>query len=135
MLVMPGHHRAPGGVAAGHYWAVGTDEQQIYAAVRELLTDPAAYHQMEHAVNPYGDGKASQYICDILAGGDPLHPRTARHGRAGAYGETCGLAVKLPPLGDRPRGSPVWCGSLPGGRFRPPFGDRPHGSQQRPAWI
>ena len=43
------------------------DENTIYAAVRELLTDPAAYHEMEHAVNPYGDGHASRYIADILA--------------------------------------------------------------------
>ena len=40
------------------------------------------------------------------------------------------MAVKLPPLGGRPRGSRVWCSSRPGGRFRPPFGNRPHGSHQ-----
>ena len=33
------------------------------------------------------------------------------YGAQGARG-TCRLAVKLPPLGDGPRGSPVWCGSL-----------------------
>ena len=32
-----------------------------------LLGDPAAYHEMEHAANPYGDGHASRYIADILA--------------------------------------------------------------------
>ena len=47
------------------------------------------------------------------------------YGAQGARG-TCGLAVKLPPLGDRPRGSRVWHSSLFGGRPRPPFGDRPH---------
>ena len=69
VLVMRDTTERPEGVAAGTLRLVGTDEQQIYAAVRELLTDPAAYHQMEHAVNPYGDGKASQYICNILAKG------------------------------------------------------------------
>ena len=69
VLVMRDTTERPEGVAAGTLRLVGTDEQQIYAAVRELLTDPAAYHQMEHAVNPYGDGKASQYICDILSRG------------------------------------------------------------------
>ena len=29
------------------------------------------------------------------------------------------MAAKLPPLGDRPRGSRVWCGSLPIGDTRP----------------
>ena len=48
-------------------YAVLTEgEQQIYAAVRELLTDPAAYHQMEHAVNPYGDGHASERIVQAI---------------------------------------------------------------------
>ena len=69
VLVMRDTTERPEGVAAGTLRLVGTDEQQIYAAVRELLTDPAAYHQMEHAVNPYGDGKASQYICNILSRG------------------------------------------------------------------
>lgn len=69
VLVMRDTTERPEGVAAGTLRLVGTDDQQIYAAVRELLTDPAAYHQMEHAVNPYGDGKASQYICDILSRG------------------------------------------------------------------
>ena len=40
---------------------------------------------------------------------------------------TCGLAAELPPLGNRPRGSQVWCGFPAVGRYRPPFGDGPHG--------
>ncbi|MBP3542077.1 MAG: UDP-N-acetylglucosamine 2-epimerase (non-hydrolyzing) [Clostridia bacterium] len=66
VLVMRDTTERPEGVMAGTLRLVGTDEQDIYAAVKELLTDPAAYHQMEHATNPYGDGKASQYICNIL---------------------------------------------------------------------
>ena len=31
----------------------------------------------------------------------------------GAARTTCGLAGSLPPLGNGPCGSPVWCGSLP----------------------
>ena len=45
---------------------MGTDEQSIYSAVMELLNDPTAYGAMSHAVNPYGDGRASQRIVDIL---------------------------------------------------------------------
>ena len=59
----------------------------------------------------------------------PLHPGLRAVGAQGRNG-TCGLVAELPPLGNGPRGSPVWCGSLPGGRFRPPFGDRPHGSHK-----
>lgn len=66
VLVMRDTTERPEGVLAGTLRLVGTDEQTIYAAVKELLTDPAAYEQMEHADNPYGDGKASRYIAEIL---------------------------------------------------------------------
>lgn len=66
VLVMRDTTERPEGVMAGTLRLVGTDEQTIYAAVKELLCDPAAYHQMEHAENPYGDGKASRYITEIL---------------------------------------------------------------------
>ena len=37
------------------------------------------------------------------------------------------MAAELPPLGDWPRGSQVWCGFPAVGRYRPPFGNGPHG--------
>ena len=43
------------------------------------------------------------------AGVVPLHPGLRAYGAQGTRG-TCGLAVKLPPLGGRPRGSRVWQG-------------------------
>ena len=67
VLVMRDTTERPEGVVAGTLKLVGTDENTIYTAVRELLGDPAAYHEMEHAANPYGDGHASRYIADILA--------------------------------------------------------------------
>lgn len=67
VLVMRDTTERPEGVMAGTLRLVGTDETTIYAAVRELLCDKTAYHEMEHAVNPYGDGKASRYIAEILA--------------------------------------------------------------------
>ncbi len=67
VLVMRNTTERPEGVTAGALKLVGTDENTIYAAVRELLNDQMAYHEMEHAVNPYGDGKASRYIAEILA--------------------------------------------------------------------
>ena len=60
----------------------------------------------------------------LAAGGVPLHPGLRAIGAQGAR-ETCSLTVKLPPLGDRPHGSRVWCGSLPLGRWHfeiPPQG-------------
>ena len=97
----------PEGVAAGTLRLVGTDEQQIYAAVRELLTtDPAAYHRMEHAVNPYGDGKASRCISGrSVSRGWPRAPRTRARTARGCSGDMRLVCGRLPPLGDRPRGS------------------------------
>ena len=40
------------------------------------------------------------------------------------------LAGVLPPRGDRPRGSRVWCDSLPVGEARPLLGNRPRGSRK-----
>ena len=64
-----------------------------------------------------------------LAGRCPA-PHTAPVGRGAARG-TCGLSAKLPPLGDRPRGSRVWYGSLPVGKLIPLFGNGPHGSLKK----
>ena len=66
VLVMRDTTERPEGVMAGTLKLVGTDEQMVYAALRELLDDPAAYQQMQHAANPYGDGKASRHIAEIL---------------------------------------------------------------------
>ena len=66
VLVMRDTTERPEGVMAGTLRLVGTDERTVYAAIRELLDDPAAYRQMQHAVNPYGDGKASRHIADVL---------------------------------------------------------------------
>ena len=33
---------------------------------RQLITDPAAYAAMAHAVNPYGDGFACRRIADAI---------------------------------------------------------------------
>ncbi len=66
VLVMRDTTERPEGVAAGTLKLVGTDEEPIYEAVKLLLTDPEAYRRMERANNPYGDGKASEYIADVL---------------------------------------------------------------------
>ena len=66
VLVMRDTTERPEGIAAGTCRLVGTDEETIFQAFTELLDDPAAYHAMAHAVNPYGDGHACRRIADIL---------------------------------------------------------------------
>ncbi len=45
---------------------VGTEENTIYDAFKELLTDNTAYKKMGRASNPYGDGHACERIVSIL---------------------------------------------------------------------
>ena len=59
----------PEGVEAGTLRLVGTDEETIYQNFKELLEDRSAYDRMAHASNPYGDGRASVRIADILESG------------------------------------------------------------------
>ena len=66
VLVMRDTTERPEGVAAGTLKLVGTDEETIYSQCRELLTDENAYRKMSEAVNPYGDGHASERIRSIL---------------------------------------------------------------------
>ncbi|HPS82382.1 MAG TPA: UDP-N-acetylglucosamine 2-epimerase (non-hydrolyzing), partial [Candidatus Limiplasma sp.] len=66
VLVMRDTTERPEGVEAGTLKLVGTSEQPIYEAVMELLNNPEKYHAMEGAVNPYGDGHASERIAEIL---------------------------------------------------------------------
>lgn len=66
VLVMRDTTERPEGIAAGTLKLVGTEEETIYHAFRELLEDETVYHRMSHASNPYGDGLACQRIADIL---------------------------------------------------------------------
>lgn len=66
VLVMRDTTERPEGIAAGTLKLVGTDEEVIYKNFKLLLEDPAAYAAMAEASNPYGDGKASCRIADIL---------------------------------------------------------------------
>lgn len=66
VLVMRDTTERPEGIKAGTLKLVGTHEDTIYQACRELLDDPEAYARMSHASNPYGDGRASRRIADVL---------------------------------------------------------------------
>jgi UDP-N-acetylglucosamine 2-epimerase (non-hydrolysing) len=67
VLVLREVTERPEGVAAGTALVVGTDRERIVAAASELLTSPEAYARMANAVNPYGDGRASERIVAALA--------------------------------------------------------------------
>ena len=66
VLVMRDTTERPEGVEAGTLRLIGTREENVYRAVCEMLDDATLYHQMAHAENPYGDGKACQRIADAL---------------------------------------------------------------------
>lgn len=66
VLVMRNTTERPEGVAAGTLRLVGTDEEPIYQAFKQLLENQDLYKSMSQASNPYGDGKAAQAIADIL---------------------------------------------------------------------
>lgn len=68
VLVMRDTTERPEGVEAGTLKLVGTDEERIYRAFSELLTNRDLYESMSLACNPYGDGHACERIADILEG-------------------------------------------------------------------
>lgn len=66
VLVMRDTTERPEGVLAGTLRVVGTREDAIHAAFTELLTDKVSYDSMSCASNPYGNGKASEIIAELL---------------------------------------------------------------------
>ena len=66
VLVLREVTERPEGVTAGTAIIVGTDRARIVSEATSLLTDRERYERMARAVNPYGDGKASERIADAL---------------------------------------------------------------------
>ena len=66
VLVVREETERPEGVEAGTAKLVGTVYENIFENMDLLLKDNTEYDKMAHAVNPYGDGKASERIVDIL---------------------------------------------------------------------
>ena len=75
VLVLRRETERPEAVAAGTVKLAGTERDPIFQMASELLTDPAKYDAMAHAVNPYGDGHACRRIADALAFGFGLTDR------------------------------------------------------------
>lgn len=66
VLVIRDTTERPEGIAAGTLKLVGTEEETIYYAFKQLLEDKDEYERMSKASNPYGDGFACKRIVDIL---------------------------------------------------------------------
>jgi len=62
VLVLRETTERPEAVEAGTVKMVGTSESRIYEEGAKLLEDQTAYKKMAQAINPYGDGKASERI-------------------------------------------------------------------------
>lgn len=62
VLVLRDTTERPEAVEAGTARLIGTDREAIRHHALELLTDSAAYEAMAQAVNPFGDGHASERI-------------------------------------------------------------------------
>ena len=66
VLVLRTETERPEAVNAGTVKVVGTDENAIYMQTKELLDNVDSYEKMAKAVNPYGDGHASERIVEAL---------------------------------------------------------------------
>jgi UDP-N-acetylglucosamine 2-epimerase (non-hydrolysing) len=66
VLVMRQETERPEAVEAGVVKLVGPVREAILSEASRLLDDPAAYAAMAKGVSPYGDGRASGRIVDIL---------------------------------------------------------------------
>ncbi|QQE64224.1 UDP-N-acetylglucosamine 2-epimerase (non-hydrolyzing) [Leptolyngbya sp. BL0902] len=66
VLVLRDTTERPEAIDAGTARLIGTDRDAIRDHALELLTNPAAYDAMAQAVNPFGDGHASERILAIV---------------------------------------------------------------------
>ncbi len=77
VLVLRRTTERPEGVDAGTSTLIGTERADIVRAASALLGDEAAYAQMSHAANPYGDGRAGERIAEALLHWAGRGPRPA----------------------------------------------------------
>ncbi|MGD9489365.1 MAG: non-hydrolyzing UDP-N-acetylglucosamine 2-epimerase [Calditrichaceae bacterium] len=66
VLVLRNKTERPEAVEAGTVKLVGSDYDVIVSESMKLLSDTEAYNSMARAINPYGDGKASERIYKII---------------------------------------------------------------------
>ena len=56
----------PEGIKCGSVKIVGTNETDVYNNLNTILDDPQIHKCMSESICPFGDGKASERISDIL---------------------------------------------------------------------
>lgn len=66
VLVLRDTTERPEAIEAGTVKMVGTDQEMIFNETQKLLNNSDYYKEMAEAVNPYGDGKASERITKFL---------------------------------------------------------------------
>ena len=66
VLVLRTETERPEAVDAGTVRIAGVEYEDIVRMTQTLLSDPNEYARMAHAVNPYGDGHASERITDAI---------------------------------------------------------------------
>lgn len=66
VLLMRDNTERPEAIIAGTVKLVGTNQDLIVRETNALLNDKVLYESMSKAHNPYGDGLASQRICEII---------------------------------------------------------------------
>ncbi|MDF2676237.1 MAG: wecB [Bacillota bacterium] len=66
VLVVRKETERPEGIEAGTAKLAGVDKQNIYNELNNLINNKEEYKKMANAVNPYGDGKAAEYIVDAI---------------------------------------------------------------------
>lgn len=81
VLVMRDTTERPEAIAAGTARLVGTTYESVHSALEGMLTSAEARGVMAHAVNPYGDGHASERVVAALE-------------------ELLGVGKRLPDFGD-----------------------------------
>ena len=66
VLVLREVTERPEATEGGTAMLIGNTYQTVYDGVKLLLTDENKYNEMAHAINPYGDGKASLHIIEAI---------------------------------------------------------------------
>ena len=66
VLVLRETTERPEAIAAGTAKLIGTHPEHILTAAADLLSDSTAYQSMANAINPFGDGHASERIMQIV---------------------------------------------------------------------
>lgn len=72
VLVLRSTTERPEAVKYGTVKLVGTNPMEIISSTQLLLDNPRKYKKMSEAINPYGDGLASQRIVEVLKNVKPI---------------------------------------------------------------